>query len=131
MTVVSRTKIARCDVRELHDVVLPQFRERDWEEPVVDLENRTIQSHLAELWTSGTEMIEVYFLAKISWTERDAGILEIVLTVSDEENQWSQALCEDKADELLQAINDEFASRWHPYRNLVRRTQLGPSSLSS
>lgn len=124
----SKTKIARCDLAELHDVILPQFERSDWQHTVVDDAKRTISSQVSEVWTSGTEIIEVTFKAEIIWAERESGVYELLITVSDVSNKWTLSQCEEKAEELLSNINAEFAARWHPYRNLIRPAQIQQSS---
>lgn len=124
----TRSKIARCDVVELYDVMVPVFDAYDWEDIEFDVENRTMTARLEEVWTSGTEIIEVTFFAEVIWSERESGVFEILLTVSDVSNKWTIGQCEDKATELLSGINEEFATRWHPYRNLIRPAQIQQSS---
>jgi hypothetical protein len=124
----TRTKIARCDLDELYDMVLPLFEENEWRHTVVEEENRIISSRLVEVWTSGTEIIEVTFKAEIIWAERESGVYELLITVSDVSNKWTLAQCEEKVEELLANINSWFAARWHPYRNLISPAQIQQTS---
>lgn len=124
----SRTKIARCGVNELLEVIVPQFEELDWQHIVVHDGEPKISAVLEEVWTSGTEIITVTYRSEIIWAERESGVFELALTVTDDANKWTKEQCDAKADELLAAINDEFAARWHPYRNLIRPAQIQQSS---
>jgi hypothetical protein len=128
VSTASRTKIARCSIGELLEVMLPQFEELDWQHINVSETESKMSAVLEEVWTSGTEIITVTYRADVIWAERETGVLELVLTVSDDANKWTKEQCDAKADELMAAINDEFAARWHPYRNLIRPAQIQQSS---
>lgn len=128
VSTASRTKIARCSIGELLEVMLPQFEELDWQHTNVSETESKMSAVLEEVWTSGTEIITVTYRADVIWAERETGVLELVLTVSDDANKWTKEQCDAKADELMAAINDEFAARWHPYRNLIRPAQIQQSS---
>ena len=128
VSTASRTKIARCSIGELLEVMLPQFEELDWQHINVSETESKMSAVLEEVWTSGTEIITVTYRADVIWAERETGVFELVLTVSDDANKWTKEQCDAKADELIAAINDEFAARWHPYRNLIRPAQIQQSS---
>lgn len=124
----SRTRIARCGASELLEAIVPQFEALDWQHVLIADGEPRISAVLEEVWTSGTEIITVTYRAEVIWAERESGVFELALTVSDDAYKWTKEQCDAKADELLAAINEGLTSRRYPYRNLIRPAQIQQSS---